>query len=92
VAGNEGGVHEHRFPERWRSDRVYVHEVPRTVPVLNIGTAYRGARVGPIALTPISARTGPGARQSVTGCDLGWRASLPAASRRSADRARPGAV
>jgi hypothetical protein len=40
VAGHEARVHERRFPEQWRSDRVYIHEFPSCASVLNIGTGY----------------------------------------------------
>jgi len=40
LAGHEARVHESRFRDQWRSDRVYVHELPDGSPFLNIGAAY----------------------------------------------------
>lgn len=40
VAGHEGRVHTVRFPEQWRSGRVYVHELLFGLSALDIGTGY----------------------------------------------------
>ena len=42
LAGHEGRVHADRFPEQWHPDRVYIHELPPGMSVLNIGTTYSG--------------------------------------------------
>lgn len=40
AAGHEAKVHEGRFRDQWRSNRVYVHELAPGAPILNIGTTY----------------------------------------------------
>ena len=40
TAGHEGRVHAERFREQWRSDRVYVHELPFGFPPLHLSTGY----------------------------------------------------
>jgi hypothetical protein len=39
-AGHHGRVHKERFPEQYRSDRVYVHELPSWTTDFNLGTLY----------------------------------------------------
>jgi hypothetical protein len=53
TAGNEGRVHANRFPEQWRSDRVYIHELDADSPILNIGTAYSGESCWAYEVDPV---------------------------------------
>ena len=53
IAGHEGRVHEKRFRDQWRSDRVYVHELPAEHPILNNGTGYSTEKCWAYEVEPV---------------------------------------
>lgn len=53
TAGHRGSIYEHRLRDQWRSDRVYVHELLRSGPILNIGTAYSSEKAWVYEVEPL---------------------------------------
>lgn len=53
VVGHQGRVHEGRFREQWRSDRVYVHELRPGGPLLDIGTTYSSRECWAYRVEPV---------------------------------------
>jgi hypothetical protein len=53
IAGHEARVYEKRLREQWRSDRVFVHELPDGSPFFNIGTTYATAEYWVYEVDPV---------------------------------------
>lgn len=52
-AGHSGRVHKGRFRGQWRSDRVYIHDRPEGMPLLNNGFGYSTDRAWAYEVEPV---------------------------------------